>query len=277
MPKQRTTVAFQGEHGAYSEQAVYSNFGKAVVTKPKRSLQEVFDAVERGIASHAMIPVENSLEGSVNETYDLLLRFNLKVSGEVELKIIHCLIAYSGTSVNEVKQVYSHLQALSQCRRFLEGSDWEIIPSYDTAGSVKMIKERNMKRAAAIAGEIAAHTYGMKVIRRGIQDEPNNYTRFFIISKDEATPTGRDKTSIVFSVEHKPGTLFQALEPFAKRGLNLTKIESRPTRQKPWEYHFFLDFEGHLTESRCKEALADLEGRAALVKVLGSYPKAAES
>ncbi len=277
MPKRGRIVAFQGEHGAYSEQAVYSHFGKAVVTKPERSLHEVFDAVERGIASHAMIPVENSLEGSVNETYDLLLRFNLKVSGEIGLKIIHCLIAHSSTSVNDVKQVYSHPQALSQCRRFLEGRDWEIIPSYDTAGSVKIIKERNMKRAAAIAGEIAAHTYGMKVIRRGIQDEPNNYTRFFIISKDEAAPTGRDKTSIVFSVEHKPGTLFHALQPFAKRHINLTKIESRPTRKKPWEYHFFLDFEGHVSQLKCKEALAGLASGAAFVKVLGSYPKAAES
>ena len=277
MQKEGNVVAFQGEHGAYSEQAVFSHFGNTVMTEALRTLHEVFDAVEKGAVPYAVVPVENSLEGSVNETYDLLLRSSLKVGGEIELKIIHCLIAHTGTNIADIEAVYSHPQALSQCRMFLEGKVWEIIPAYDTAGSVKMLKERNMKQAAAIAGEISADAYGMQVLARGIQDQPNNYTRFFVISKDESGPTGRDKTSIVFSVAHKPGTLYQAMEPFAKRGINLTRIESRPTRQKPWEYHFFLDFEGHISDVKCKEALADLERIAAFTKALGSYPKAKES
>ncbi len=210
----------------------------------------------------------------MNQTYDLFLKFNLKVCGEVIVKVEHCLIANPNTSLEEVKAVYSHPQALAQCRSFLEQFGRELIPTYDTAGSVKMLKEKGLKNAAAVASERSAEIYEMKILARDIADNKENYTRFFVLSHWDAKPTGKDKTSIIFSAAHKPGSLYMALSEFAERKINLTKIESRPTRETPWEYNFYLDFEGHRTEPRCIEALKALENYAAFVKILGSYPKA---
>jgi chorismate mutase/prephenate dehydratase len=272
--KQNLKVAFQGERGAYSESAVYAFFGDDAEVKPCRDLTEVFESVDKQEVPVGVVPVENSLEGSVNQTYDLFLTHNLKVSGEIIIRISHCLIANPSTSLEAVKTVYSHPQALAQCRSFLERLGSDLIPTYDTAGSVKMLKEKGLKDAAAVASEKAAELYGMKILAREIEDTPTNYTRFFVISKEDAAMTGKDKTSIIFAATHTPGALYHALEEFEKRNINLTKIESRPTRQKPWEYNFYLDFEGHRTEENCAEALKALEKKAAFLKILGSYPRA---
>jgi chorismate mutase/prephenate dehydratase len=268
-------VAFQGEKGAYSESAVYAFFGESADIKPCRDLAETFESVEKQETEFGVVPVENSLEGSVNQTYDLFLKHDLKVCGEVIVKIDHCLIANPNTDLKSVKAVYSHPQALAQCRNFLERSGWELIPTYDTAGSAKMLKEKGLKNAAAVASQRAAELYGMKILARDIADNPENYTRFFVLSKMDSPVTGRDKTSIIFAAAHQPGSLYQALGEFARRGINLAKIESRPTKQKPWEYNFYLDFEGHRNEPRCVEALKALEKNAAFIKILGSYPRAA--
>jgi chorismate mutase/prephenate dehydratase len=269
-------VAFQGERGAYSEGAIYTFFGDEAEVKPCRDLTEVFESVDKQEAQFGVVPVENSLEGSVNQTYDLFLTHDLKVSGEIIIRISHCLIANPSTSLEAVKTVYSHPQALAQCRRFLERLGRDLIPTYDTAGSVKMLKEKGLKDAAAVASKKAAEIYGMKILAREIEDNPTNYTRFFVLSKNDAAMTGRDKTSIIFAAAHTPGSLYHALGEFAKRNINLTKIESRPTKQKAWEYNFYLDFEGHRSEKRCAEALEALAKSGAFLKILGSYPKAAQ-
>ncbi len=273
--KTTVKVAFQGEKGAYSEMAVYTFFGKSADVKPCRELRDVFESVTKQETEHGVVPVENSLEGSINQTYDLFLTYDLKVCGEVIVRVSHCLLANPGTIIKQIKTVYSHPQALAQCRNFLEKSGWELIPTYDTAGSAKMLKEENLKDAAAIASERAAELYGLKILAREIEDTPNNYTRFFVLSKQDSPVTGKDKTSIIFAAAHKPGSLYQALGEFAKRGISLTKIETRPTKQTPWEYNFYLDFEGHRSEPRCVEALEALRKYSAFVKIFGSYPKAA--
>jgi chorismate mutase/prephenate dehydratase len=268
-------IAFQGERGAFSESAVYAFFGEKVEVKPCRDLTEVFDTVQKQETRFGVVPVENSLEGSVNQTYDLFLTHDLKVCGEIIIRISHCLIANPSTTLDEVKAVYSHPQALAQCRRFLERFGRELIPTYDTAGSVKMLKEKGLKDAAAVASEKAAEIYGMKILKREIEDNPSNYTRFFVLSQEDSLKTGKDKTSIIFGAAHTPGSLYHALGEFAERKINLTKIESRPTKQKAWEYNFYLDFEGHRSEPRCAEALKALAKSGAFLKILGSYPKAA--
>ncbi len=267
-------VAFQGERGAYSESAVYAFFGAGTRVKPCKDFRDVFESVEKQETSYGVVPVENSLEGSINQNYDLFLKYDLKVCGEVIVKIDHCLIANPNTSLENVKAVYSHPQALAQCRNFLERLGRELIPTYDTAGSVKMLNEKGLKDAAAVASARAAELYGMKILARDITDNTENYTRFFVLSKEDAPMTGKDKTSIIFSAVHAPGSLYNALGEFAKRDINLTKIESRPTKQTPWEYNFYLDFEGHRSETHCAAALKALEKYAALIKILGSYPKA---
>jgi chorismate mutase/prephenate dehydratase len=272
--KERVKVAFQGERGAYSESAVYTFFGNKAEVKPCRDLTEVFEIVDKQEVPMGVVPIENSLEGSVNQTYDLFLSHDLKVTGEIIIRISHCLIANPSTNIEAVKTVYSHPQALAQCRSFLEHLEIDLIPTYDTAGSVKMLKEKGLKDAAAVASETAAEIYGMKILAREIEDTPTNYTRFFVISKNDAPKTGKDKTSIIFAATHTPGALYHALGEFAKRDINLAKIESRPTKQKPWEYNFYLDFEGHRTEEHSTAALKELEKYATFIKILGSYPKA---
>lgn len=276
LPKKPVKVAFQGEIGAYSESAIYEFFGQSAQPIPCKRFSDVFRSVENGEADFGVVPIENSIEGSVTQVYDLFLEYDLKVCGEVVLKIVHCLIANPGVTLDSIKVIFSHPQALGQCRNFLERLKCELISTYDTAGSVKMIKEKTMRDAAAVASERAARIYNMEILVRNVADNPNNYTRFFVLSKFDSPPTGNDKTSIIFSTRHVPGALYKALGEFASRGINLTKIESRPTKQKPWEYNFYLDFEGHRSEARCAEALEGLRANALFVKILGSYPKAPE-
>ena len=272
--KQKVKVAFQGERGAFSERAVYASFGKKVEVKPCRDLTEVFEDVSKQETRFGVVPIENSLEGSVNQTYDLFLTHDLKVCGEIILRVSHCLIANPDVTLADIKTVYSHPQALAQCRIFLERIGRELVPTYDTAGSVKMLKEKGLKNAAAVASAKAAEIYGMQILSREIEDNPTNHTRFFVLSKEDSPITGKDKTSIIFAAAHTPGSLHQALSEFAKRNINLTKIESRPTKQKAWEYNFYLDFEGHRTEKNCAAALKALQKNGAFLKILGSYPKA---
>jgi chorismate mutase/prephenate dehydratase len=267
-------VAFQGETGAYSEEAAFQYFGHSIIPKPCETFDAVFDAVENDEAPFGVVPIENSLEGSISRVYDLLLNSNLKVSGELDLRIMHCLITNQSVTLDTIKRVYSHPQVLGQCQVFLRKLGYEGISTYDTAGSVKMIKEKNIVDGAAVASARAAEVYNMKIIAREIEDNPNNFTRFFIISRKDSPPTGADKTSIVFSVKHRPGALVNAMKEFADAKINLTKIESRPTRQKAWEYNFFLDFEGHHHDPIVKETLDKLEDQSLFVKILGSYPRA---
>jgi chorismate mutase / prephenate dehydratase len=271
---QGISVAFQGEVGAYSEEAAFQFFGSSISLKPCESLDEVFKAVEKDEVQFSVVPAENSLEGSISRTYDLLLDTSVKVCGEIELRVMHCLISVSDATLDTIKRVYSHPQALGQCKSFLKHLNIEVIPTYDTAGSAKMVREMGTTDNAAIASVRAAEIYGMKVLAREIEDNSNNYTRFFILSKQISAPTGHDKTSLVFAVKHKPGALYESLKELANRNINLTKIESRPTRQKPWEYNFYMDFEGHCDDAGFKDALKSLENTTIFTKVLGSYPKA---
>ena len=271
---QGLTVAFQGELGAYSEGAALQFFGHSISLKPCESLENVFQDVEMGEAQFGIVPIENSLEGSISRVYDLLLDSSLRVCGETEFRVSHCLIANPGTKVESIKKVYSHPQALGQCQAYLRRMKFEVVPTYDTAGSVKMIKEKGITDGAAIASARAAEIYGMEILAREIEDNPNNFTRFFVLAQQDAPPSGNDKTSIVFAVKHKPGALYEFLKELAERKLNLTKIESRPTRQKPWEYNFYLDFEGHREDKVPREALERVKDFALFLKVLGSYPKA---
>lgn len=272
---QGIVVAFQGEIGAYSEEAAFQFFGTSVQVKPLETLDAVFKAVEQGEVPYGVVPVENSLEGSISRVYDLFLNSALKVRGEVELRISHCLIANPGASLDTIKRVYSHPQALGQSQAFLRHLNAELVSTYDTAGSVKLIKDQNIVDGAAVASARAADIYGMKVLARGIEDNQSNFTRFFLLGHEDSPPTGKDKTSIVFSVKHKPGALFAVMKEFADASLNLTKIESRPTRQHAWEYNFYVDFEGHWQEPAVKTVLQRVEEHTLFLKVLGSYPKAA--
>jgi len=271
---QGINVAFQGEIGAYSEEAAFRFFGNSVNVKPCENLDDVFRAVDTGELPYGIVPIENSLEGSISRTYDLLLDSSLKVCGETELRVIHCLIGHPQATLDSIRRVYSHPQALGQCGAYLRHFGRELVPTYDTAGSVKMIKEQSITDGAAIASARAARVYGMKILAREIEDNPHNFTRFFILAKADSPRTGRDKTSIVFSVKHQPGALYEFVKELAARNINLTKIESRPTRQKPWEYNFYLDFDGHRRDKAAREALAALERLSLFVKVLGSYPRA---
>ena len=269
-------VAFQGETGAYSESAVFQIFGPTVKPKPCKNFSDVFRNVKSGLTKYGVIPIENSIEGSVSPVYDLFLQYDLKVAGELALRIEHCLIANQETDLEDVQVVYSHPQALGQCRGYLEKLGVSTGSTYDTAGSVKMIKEQGMIHAAAIASERSAEIYGMKILAKNIEDTLSNYTRFFVLSEDEFPPTGNDKTSIIFSTKHVAGAFYEALGEFAAWGINMTKIESRPTKENLWEYNFYLDFDGHMNEKTCSDALEGLRTRSLFVKILGSYPKGIE-
>lgn len=267
-------MAFQGERGAFSEVAVNRFFEGKAEPRSFRILPEVFNALEKRQLDYAVVPIENSTEGSVTETYDLLLKSDLKVCRELNLRIVHCLISLPNVSMDEVKVVYSHPQALAQCRAYLQQHSFRTLATYDTAGSVKLLKEQNLREAAAIASEYAADFYSMKILEKSIEDNKNNYTRFFLLAEKDTEPTGVDKTSIIFSAPHIPGSLYSVLKEFADKKINLTKIESRPTKRKAWEYYFYLDFEGHRTDEVCIEVIDTLSKKCQFVKVLGSYPKA---
>jgi prephenate dehydratase len=267
-------VAFQGEEGAYSQEAIFQHFGAEVEALPCRSFREILEAVERGQASHGALPVENSTAGSINAAYDLLLEHDLQIWHEVVMRVRHCLLGNPGVELEDVRVVLSHPSALAQCERYLANHDMEPTPVSDTAGSARELAATPRDGVAVIASRLAAEIYGLKLLDTDIQDLAFNYTRFFFLASEEPPPAGQNKTSVVFTTRHVPGALHACLGEFAKRGINLTKLESRPRRNKPWHYVFYLDFEGHMQDSPCEEALLGLLRRASFVKVLGSYPAA---
>lgn len=266
-------AAFQGERGAFAEEALLLYFGDSVEAVPMRTLGEVFSAVESGEVDYGVVPVENSLAGSVGETYDLLLSHDLRVHGEVVLRVEHHLLSVEGASLGGIREVWSHPQAIEQCRNFLSSLGADVVPMSNTAAAAKRLAELRDPSVAVIASRRAASIYGLSILASNIEDDPSNYTRFFVLSREPREPTGDDKTSIIFSARHEPGSLYRCLEPFASRGINLTKIESRPIRSRPWEYYFYLDMEGHARDPRISGALEELSRRATFLKVLGSYPR----
>lgn len=272
--KRRIIVAFQGENGAYSQEAIYQFFGRETETVPCRTLKSVFEAIEAREATYGMLPIENSTAGSINQSYDLLLDFDLKIWHEVVLRVRHCLLATPGTTMADIRQVRSHPQALAQCERYLADHGFEAMSAYDTAGSAREISQEPAPGVAAIASRLAGELYGLDVLDSEIEDLPFNYTRFFVLSDEDPPQMEQSKTSIVFATRHVPRALYDCLGEFAERDINLTKIESRPRRNKPWHYLFYLDFEGHWQNARCEKALIGLLRKAAFVKVLGSYPAA---
>ena len=269
-------IAFQGEPGAYSEQAVFNYFG-SVETQSCESFDSVFDSVVLGSSEFGLIPIENSLAGSIHQNYDLLLRHDLHIVGEYPLRVQHCLIALPGVKKEDIKKAISHPQALGQCAAYLRGLGIKAEPVYDTAGSVKMLKESGSRDTAAIASRRAAEIYEMQILEEGIEDNPENYTRFLAISKEAVQPEGESKTSIVFTLKNQPGALFKALSVFALRDIDLTKIESRPLQGKPWEYLFYIDFIGATHEETVRKALDHLSEYALMLRVLGSYPRFKQS
>lgn len=279
MPKKRlpvkpgTKVAFPGELGSFSHHASRKILGAKIKPLSCRAFEDVFEAVVRKKARIAVIPIENTLAGSIHKNYDLLGQYSLEVIAETSLRVEHNLIAHPGVGLKKITHVYSHPAALEQCARLLRRlKSIEKVSYYDTAGSVKYIRDMQLRNAAAIASEDAARIYGMKILRRGIEDDPANYTRFLALARQKLFPRGGSKTSIVFGLKNEPGVLFKALSVFALRNIDLTKIESRPIRGAPWEYLFYLDLQIDVKSPECINALRHLRELAPYLKVLGSYP-----
>ena len=270
------TIAFQGEHGAYSEQAVRQFFGAHATSLPCRSFAEIFEAVHTGRATHGMLPVENSLAGTVIPAYDELVDHDLRVVGEEIVHVQHCLMAIRGTKLEDIRRAKSHHQALAQTAKTLARLGIEPIVHYDTAGSARDLAREPEQGTAAIASALAAETYGLEILARDIQDEPGNYTRFFVLAREDVPFQAERpyKTSLILTTRHAPGALYAVLGELATRGINLTKIESRPRRSRPWHYYFFVDFEGHMGQTAVGEALLAILNHASSLKVLGSYPAA---
>jgi prephenate dehydratase len=270
-------VAFQGERGAYSEIAARKLFSGSLELSPCQTFELVFQKVIGGEVDFGVIPIENSLAGSIHQNYDLLLRYDLQIVGERDQKIVHNLIANQETTLSRITRIFSHPQALMQCQRNIsQFKNVEVVPAYDTAGSAKKIKEEGIMDGAAIASDLAARIYGMKILKRQIQDNPENFTRFLVLSRKSPLPKGANKTSVVFSVKNIPGALFRSLSVFALRDIDLYKIESRPLHGKPWEYLFYVDFAGSQTDKNCGNALKHLSEIATFWRVLGSYKRGEE-
>ena len=267
-------LAYQGEPGAYSEAAALQFGGPTIETLPCKSFDEVFEAVVKRRATHGVVPLENSIGGTIHRNYDLLLEHELSITGEVELDVVHCLQALPGTTLPDVKTVYSHPQALAQCDKYLRSLPGvEVVATYDTAGSAKLIKDRQLAGAAAIASERAAAVFEMKVLESGIQDFADNITRFLVVAPAADVPrtTPTNKTTVVFTLANEAGALFKALSVFALRGIDLTKLESRPIPGRPWEYLFYVDLGVARDEVTCGRALTHLGEFAPMLRTLGTY------
>lgn len=282
----KVTVAIQGELGAYSQQAVYSFFGKEAVKNvlPLPTLQRVFHTLCSGknAPNYAVVPIENSSAGSVGETIDLLISKNVRIIGETKVPVQHCLIVHQDSKLANIRKVMSHPQALAQCREYLDkhGKSWEQVAEYDTAGSIKMIRDQRLLDAAGIASELASEIYGMKIVKKGIEDDKTNTTRFVVVedgagkvSEVTTDPTGDDKTSAIFATKHEPGCLVKALGALSSNGINLNRIESRPYRGRPWEYYFYVDFSGHMKDDNVRNAVEELKNQVEELKILGSYAR----
>jgi len=271
---QTLKVGFQGEPGAYSEKAVHSLFGEPEVV-PLHSFHKVFEAVEIGRLDFGVVPLENSHAGSINDSYDLLVRHGLQIVAETVVRISHCLLSLPGSSIKEIKVVFSHPSALEQCEELLDSLEVERVAVHDTAGAARVLSEEKKQGTAAIASEEAATLYGLEILARDIEDRTDNSTKFVAVGKSNPGIFGPpDKTSIVFATADIPGALYKCLKEFADRDLNLSKIESRPSQAKAWQYHFYLDFDAPATDPVVQEALEAVTQHTSFFRVLGSYPGA---
>lgn len=267
-------VAFQGERGAFGDEAVLRHFGPAAEPLPCRTFADVFTAVATGQAEYGMVPLENSIAGSINEVYDLLRQFDLFLQGERVVPVEHCLLALPGQSLGEIRRVISHPKALEQCAGWIRAHGLEAVAEYDTAGSARVIREQGLRGVAAIASRRAAEIYGLEILAEGIQDARHNYTRFGVLGRTQAPrQEGPNRTALVMATSHTPGALYRALGALARRNINLLKLESRPALGRPWEYVFYLDFEGHRDDPEVAAALAELAAQTHWLKVLGSFPR----
>lgn len=266
------SVAYQGEPGAFSEQAALGYFGKRCRVVPLETLEEVFAFASKGTSRHGVVPIENSVYGSVRQVYDLLLKHRLNITGEVTMRIRHHLMALPGTALRDVRTVFSHPQALGQCSEFLgKLRKVKIAAHGDTAGAAKMIREEQRRTAAAIASAGAARVYGLRILRSGVENNRHNYTRFVALSRRALKMKQGGKTSLVFALKNTPGALFKALAVFALREINLVKIESRPLVGRPWEYLFYADVAGSPVQRTVGEALNHLKEVTTFFRILGSY------
>lgn len=274
MSEAQLIVAFQGEPGAYSEQAVREHFGAKTATLPCRTFTEMFAAVHNGRATQIMLPVENSLAGMVIPAYDMLVDHDLRVQAEVIVRVEHCLMASAGTQLNEITHVMSHHQALAQCETNIRRQGLIPVDHYDTAGAARDLANNPKPGLAAIASALAAETYNLEILAHNFEDMDFNFTRFFVLGKLDPPRQEPCKTSIIFTTRHVPGALYIVLGELAGRGINLTKIESRPRRNRPWHYRFFVDFEGHEDDEAVQEAMLGILKQSSFLQVLGSYPMA---
>jgi len=266
------TVVYLGPAATHTHLACIERFGSSVRPLPEESIQEVFEAVEKGKANFGVVPIENSTEGVVSRTLDMFIDSEVKICGEILIRISHDLLSLSGES-KEIEKIYSHPQALAQCRQWLR-RNYPNIPLVETASTAKAAQmAAEDPKAAAIASSFASDLYGLKVIQSQIEDYVHNYTRFLVLSRQGGGRTGKDKTSLLFSIADSPGSLHGALKPFAEKSINLTKIESRPIKERPWEYVFFVDFEGHCADGNVEEAMSELRKKVLFLKLLGSYPQ----
>jgi prephenate dehydratase len=271
-PKANIRVAFQGERGAFSEEAAVKLLGEEIQVVPRPTFESLFVAIDEGAADYVLAPVENSLAGSVHRSYDLLLESTLHISAEVIIPIRHHLIGCPGASFDALRTVESHPVALAQCERFFAAyPQLQRIATEDTAGSVAKVIELGDATRAAIAGIRAANIYGGIVLRENLEDHAENYTRFVLLDQSSTANSAANKLSLVMKLPHKSGALHQALQPFADRGIDLLKIESRPIKGRPWEYHFYLDLQASNTDEKVIKALSELGERATEVRVLGCY------
>ncbi len=271
--EQQMAVAYLGPEGTFSQEAVVKHFGAATGGKPLASIDEVFRAIETGELAYGVVPVENSTEGAVGRTLDLLLNTSVRICGEVNLPVRQCLMSNARVR-GDIRTVYSHTQSLAQCQQWLSRHlpDVERVAVVSNAEAARLASKD--KRSAAIASSMAAALYGLKLLARNIEDDPKNTTRFAVIAKEDAAPSGRDKTSLILSTSNVPGAIHDLLTPLAKHGVSMTRLESRPARTGRWEYVFYIDIEGHQLEPKVARALAALGRKAAFLKVLGSYPVA---
>ena len=265
-------IAYLGPEGTFTQTAALKHFGHSVTTVANSGIDQVFRDVQSGACQFGVVPVENSIEGVVNHTLDMLINSNLKICGEVELKI-HQHLMGNVKKVEDIKRIYSHQQSLAQCRRWLDNHLLEVerIPVSSNAEAARLASVE--KHTAAIAGESAADYYDLPVLVRNVEDEPDNTTRFLVLGRNETAASGNDKTSLLFSMPSKPGALLRMLACFSDNNVNMTRIESRPSRRGMWEYVFFVDVEGHVEDKTVAAALKQLEAEASMVKLLGSYPK----
>jgi prephenate dehydratase len=271
-------IAYAGEPGAFAEDAVIAAFGEAAPRVPVGGFRHVFEAVARGEAGAGVLPIENLVNGSVREVYDLLLEHDLRITGETVVPVDLCLAALPGQSIDGVERVYSHLQALGQAERFLRTRPWALLTTYNTAGAGRFIVDQGDRAAAAVLSRRAAAAFGLDVLADSIQDVPDNRTRFIVVEAPGAASDRRGpgtfRTTLAFGVRNEPGTLLTALQVFAGRSINMSKLESRPSRAAAWEYVFWADLDADASDRECAAALDELGAVATMVRVLGSYPKA---